>query len=119
MAYEIDFMAVGDGERSGDAIALRFGNLQQGQQTVVVIDGGTTEAGEALVNHIKTYYKTETVDAVICTHSDGDHACGLTGVLESLKVKKLLMHLPWEHAKGIDDFFKDPKITANSLMAHF
>ena len=27
MAYEIDYMAVGDGEKGGDAIALRFGNL--------------------------------------------------------------------------------------------
>jgi hypothetical protein len=27
MAYEIDFLAVGDGERSGDAIAMRFGNV--------------------------------------------------------------------------------------------
>jgi hypothetical protein len=26
MAYEIDFLPVGDGERGGDAIALRFGN---------------------------------------------------------------------------------------------
>ena len=27
IGYEIDFLAVGDGEKSGDAIALRFGNL--------------------------------------------------------------------------------------------
>lgn len=119
MAYEIDFLAVGDGERSGDAIALRFGNLQQGEQTVVVIDGGTKESGAALVNHIKTYYKTETVDAAICTHSDSDHASGLTEVLESLKVGKLFMHLPWKHAADIDDLFKDPRVTATSLMRNF
>jgi beta-lactamase superfamily II metal-dependent hydrolase len=119
MAYDIDFLPVGDGEKSGDAIALRFGNLQQGEQTVVVIDGGTKESGEALVNHVKNYYGTETVAAVICTHSDADHASGLSVVLESLKVQKLLMHLPWEHAKGIDDVFKDPRVTASSLMRNF
>jgi beta-lactamase superfamily II metal-dependent hydrolase len=119
MAYEIDFLPVGDGERSGDAIALRFGNLQQGEQTVVTIDGGTKESGEALVQHVKTFYKTERVDAVICTHSDADHASGLTEVLESLDVRRLIMHLPWQHAENIDNLFKDPRITANSIMSRF
>ena len=27
MAIEVDFIPVGDGERSGDAICVRFGNL--------------------------------------------------------------------------------------------
>ena len=27
MGYEIDILAVGEGERSGDAMAVRFGNL--------------------------------------------------------------------------------------------
>src|SRR5262245_4806281 len=98
MAYEIDFMPVGDGERSGDAVAMRFGNLQSGQQTVVVIDGGTKESGNALVEHVRSFYGTQTVDAVVCTHSDADHASGLTEVLDSLTVKELWMHLPWQHA---------------------
>ncbi len=42
MDYEVDFHPVGDGERSGDAICLRFGDLNAGhdQQVVMVIDGG-------------------------------------------------------------------------------
>jgi beta-lactamase superfamily II metal-dependent hydrolase len=119
MAFEIDFLPVGDGERSGDAIALRFGDLKAGQQTVVVIDGGTKESGQALIQHIKTHYGTETVDAAICTHSDADHASGLTEVLDSLTVKQLWMHLPWQHASNIDDLFKDPRVTASSLMRNF
>jgi hypothetical protein len=45
--YEIDFLPVGDGARSGDAIALRYGNLEgtRAEQTVVVIDGGFTDDG--------------------------------------------------------------------------
>lgn len=27
MAFEVDFLAVGGGEKSGDAIAVRWGNL--------------------------------------------------------------------------------------------
>ena len=43
MGLEIDFLSVGEGEKSGDAIALRYGNLfgPRSEQTVLVIDGGT------------------------------------------------------------------------------
>lgn len=118
--YEIDFLPVGDGERGGDAIALRFGTqLNAQQQTVVVIDGGTQESGAALVSHIQNLYGTNVVNLVVCTHSDSDHACGLTEVLENLDVKKLLMHLPWSHAANIDELFKDPKINEDKLKSHF
>ncbi|MBF4307570.1 MBL fold metallo-hydrolase, partial [Vibrio anguillarum] len=42
MGYEIDFLGVGEESKSGDAIALRYGNLHghRDEQTVVVIDGG-------------------------------------------------------------------------------
>jgi beta-lactamase superfamily II metal-dependent hydrolase len=120
MAYEIDFLPVGDGERSGDAIALRFGNLNSpSTQTVVVLDGGTKDSGSALVEHIETFYKTSVVDVVICTHSDSDHASGLTVVLDNLNVGSLFMHLPWNHAANIDDLFKDPRVTKNSLIQRF
>ena len=46
MAYQVDFLPVGDGAKSGDAIAMRFGNFANPQQTyVVVIDGGFQSSG--------------------------------------------------------------------------
>jgi beta-lactamase superfamily II metal-dependent hydrolase len=118
--YEIDFLPVGDGERGGDAIAMRFGSqLTPQQQNVVVLDGGTQQSGAALVSHIQTYYNTNVVDLVVCTHSDSDHACGLMEVLEKLKVSRLAMHLPWNHAANIDELFKDPKIDEDKLKRHF
>jgi beta-lactamase superfamily II metal-dependent hydrolase len=118
--YEIDFIPVGDGERGGDAIAMRFGNqLSPQEQSVVVIDGGTRESGEALVSHIQNFYGTNVVNLAICTHSDSDHACGLMEVLENLDVKKLAMHLPWNHAANIDDLFKDAKLNEDKLKSHF
>lgn len=118
--YEIDFLPVGDGERGGDAIAMRFGTqLTPQQQRVVVLDGGTRESGASLVSHIKAFYGTNVVDAVVCTHSDSDHASGLMEVLENLTVKTLWMHLPWSHAANIDDLFKDPKIDEDKLKRHF
>ncbi len=120
MAYEIDFLTVGDGERSGDAIAMRFGpKLQPGSQSVLIIDGGTKESGKALVEHVRTHYGTEVVNAVFCTHSDADHASGLTEVIETLDVQALWMHLPWNHVKDIDELLKDANMSASSAVRHF
>lgn len=119
MAYEIDFLPVGDGEKSGDAIALRFGNLTTREQTVVVLDGGTKESGKALVEHIAAFYRTDVVDFVICTHSDADHASGLTEVLERCKVGMLFIHLPWNHFSDLDKFLTDEAITTDGLKRHF
>lgn len=117
MAYEVDYIPVDGGEKSGDAIAIRFGNLNglPKQQTVVVIDGGFKESGELLVNHIKNYYGTDYVDLVVSTHPDADHASGLYVVLEKLGVGQLAMHRPWEHADDIKNFFKDGRIAASGL----
>lgn len=105
MGYEIDFLPVGDESKGGDAIALRYGNLYgtRSEQTVVVIDGGYTDDGEALVQHIREHYGTDFVDIVISTHSDQDHITGLEVVLEKMRVGQLLMHLPWDHSGTIGE----------------
>ncbi|MGA8407555.1 MAG: MBL fold metallo-hydrolase [Candidatus Acidiferrales bacterium] len=119
MAFEIDFLPVGEGERGGDAIALRFGNLANpNEQTVIVLDGGTKKSGAELVEHIKTQYKTTVVDAVVCTHSDADHASGLTEVLENLTVRNLFMHLPWNHVQDLEDQLKKASAT-DTVRQHF
>ncbi|HEU5156134.1 MAG TPA: hypothetical protein VFU43_04000 [Streptosporangiaceae bacterium] len=103
MGYEIDFLPVGDESSGGDAIALRYGNLHgpRSEQTVIVIDGGYIDDGEALVKHIRQYYETDTVDIAISTHPDQDHITGLKIVLEQMHVKQLLMHLPWKHSSAM------------------
>jgi hypothetical protein len=67
IGFEIDLMQVGDGERSGAAIAIRYVHPHVGQG-IAVIDGGSTESGQALVSHIVTHYGSTTVDHVINTH---------------------------------------------------
>lgn len=117
MGFEVDFLAVGEGERSGDAIVLRFGNLRGGRQDqrVVVIDGGTQESGEKLVGHIREYFRTDIVDAVISTHPDCDHSSGLTVVLESMTVGCLLMHRPWARAEDVEKMFFRSVVTDTLL----
>ena len=117
MGFEVDYLPVGEGEKSGDAIAMRWGYLEgrRSDQCVIVIDGGTKESGQALVEHIHRYYRTNEVDLVVCTHCDADHASGLAVVLEQLRVGTLLMHEPWLHAEEIHRLVKDRRTTVRSL----
>jgi len=118
MGYEIDFIPVGEGEKSGDAIILRFGNLFGNREEfkVVVVDAGFKESGgNEIVNHIKKYYGTSIVDLAVSTHPDNDHIAGLEVVLNELNVKKLWMHQPWKHTGGISELFKSPRVTDKSV----
>jgi len=97
MQYEVDIMAVGEESKSGDAIALRYGDFMNNpsSQMVVVIDGGFKDSGEELVKRIQNEYGTSYVDVVISTHPDSDHVSGLEVVLDKLAVGELWMHRPW------------------------
>ncbi|MFV0482358.1 MAG: MBL fold metallo-hydrolase [Campylobacteraceae bacterium] len=92
MSYEIEFLPVGNGDSSGDAILVRY--KENEKYVIMVIDGGTQESGEAIVNHIKEYYETDYVDYVVNTHPDQDHASGLSVVLDKLQVGELWIHRP-------------------------
>ena len=113
MPFEIDFLAVGSGERSGDAVAIRY--EADGAYRVIVYDGGTKESGQRLVEHILRYYGTDYVDHVVNSHPDNDHASGLSVVLEELRVGTLWMHRPWNYSHIILDYFKDGRISSESL----
>ena len=119
MAYEIDFLAVGDGERSGDAIALRYSQGGGNPYRIHVIDGGDEPAGSRMVEHIRTYYGNPTrIDAVVCTHGDDDHSSGLRKVIEEFEVGGIWMNRPWLYASSIIDDFKDGRMTVASLERH-
>jgi beta-lactamase superfamily II metal-dependent hydrolase len=117
MGIEIDFLPVGEASKSGDAIAIRMGNLRgpRSEQTVITIDGGTKESGANLVAHIKTHYGTSHVNFAFLSHPDGDHASGMSEILEKLTVGKVLMHRPWEHSEAIHDLFDDGRCTPDSI----
>ena len=117
MAFEIDFLPVGTGSKSGDAIALRYWNhnVPNAKKTVVTIDGGTQDSGDALANHIRGHYNTTTVDLAILTHPDMDHASGMLHFLKQVKFNALVMHLPWKHNGAVAKLIDDDRTTLNSL----
>ncbi len=117
-SLEIDFLPVGEESKSGDAIALRFGlfeNEKWKNPTIMVIDGGNSDSGAALVKHVKDIYKSDKVDRVILTHPDGDHSSGLRNVVEELKVGKIWMHRPWHYWSDLKDSIVDGRITKKSF----
>ncbi len=117
MAHEIDFLAVGDGERSGDAIALRYSYGDS--YGIHVIDGGDQDAGERMVDHIRRYYESPTyIDAVVCTHGDDDHSSGLREVVKAFNIGGIWMNRPWMYAHLVIDAFKDKRMTEASLERH-
>ena len=115
MAHEIDFLAVGDHKRSGDAIALRYGDGHT--YSIHVIDGGDQAAGVQMVKHIRKYYGNPSyIDAVTCTHGDDDHSSGLREVVKAFNVRGIWMNRPWMYARLIIDDFKDRRMTVDSLV---
>lgn len=105
--HQVDFLPVesenGAGSKSGDAITMQL-ELTTGQSVVIVIDGGFSDTGEALAEHIQTYYDTDRVDLMISTHPDADHINGLATVMEQLHVSELLIHQPRLHVGNVADF---------------
>ena len=115
MAHEIDFLAVGGGERSGDAIALRYGDGHT--YSIHVIDGGDQAAGVQMVKHIRKYYENPSyIDAVVCTHGDDDHGSGLREVINEFEVGGIWMNRPWLYARSIINDFKDRRMMVDSLV---
>lgn len=119
MGFEIDYLPVGQkaDDKSGDAIAMRFWDIAPAQSFVITVDGGTRESGLALVEHIKKYYKTTTVNLAILTHPNGDHASGSRDILEQLDVLNLLSFIPWEHATEILPIVQaaDSRVSVSSI----
>ena len=85
MAFEIDLLPVGSGKKSGDCIAMRYGDLVNGKekQTVIVVDGGYAGTWkDTLKPFLRKYYNCEIygklhIDLVILSHPDQDHVSGL------------------------------------------
>ena len=101
--FEIDFLDI-ESEKSGDAIPLRYsiGDVER----VHVTDGGFQDTGDKIIEHIKNYYDDPSkIDAVIASHSDGDHTGGLRKVLKDCDVSELWMLRPWLYADELIDRF--------------
>lgn len=117
MAFEIDYIPVGEGDKGGDCIAMRFWDPLIGlpSQKVVVIDGGYKDTAELLINLVRNVYGTGKIDLIVSTHPDMDHVSGLLPVIEEMEVSDLIIHKPWEHAQDIKREFLNGKLTVSGI----
>lgn len=94
MKCEIEFLAVGEASKAGDAIVIRYGEIDNYE--LMVVDGGTADTGEKLVAHLRDQFGISvTLEHVVLTHSDADHASGLREVLREIPVANVWLHIPW------------------------
>lgn len=119
MSYELDFIGINEKTQDADAIGIHWKEAS-GSEIVGVFDGGIKAYGEALKNHINQYYfnsdeEEKVIDFVICSHSDKDHASGLSIILENFTVKALYMNRPWLYVDELYDKVNDGRITKESL----
>jgi beta-lactamase superfamily II metal-dependent hydrolase len=114
MNCEIEFLPVGDGSKPGDAIVVRYGDVNSYE--LMIVDGGNLDSGKALVEHIHDYFGSNSmISHVVLTHPDADHASGLREVLSGLTVKNLWLHMPWLFAKNSRPYFLNKNWTDEGL----
>ncbi|GIQ75962.1 ComEC/Rec2 family competence protein [Bradyrhizobium sp. RD5-C2] len=93
MGLEIEFLPTGDD--SGDAIIIREGTALTGY-TIYNVDGGYASTSDTIINHIEKYYGRDvSINHMVLSHADDDHATGLIKVLERFHVDNLWMNRPW------------------------
>jgi beta-lactamase superfamily II metal-dependent hydrolase len=111
---EIEFLAVGEGAKAGDAIVIRYGDVNAYE--LMLIDGGHAETGDEIVAHLKEHFGPNPVlEHVVLTHSDADHASGLRTVLQEISANNLWVQVPWLLAEEARDLFKDKRWTQDGL----
>jgi beta-lactamase superfamily II metal-dependent hydrolase len=116
MFCEVEFLAVGDGTRPGDAIIVRYGDPNH--YGLMVVDGGTDNCGESLVAHLKKHFgQFVALEHVVLTHSDADHASGLREVLREIPAAHLWLHIPWLLSEYAIPLFRHKGWTKDSLAA--
>ncbi|TCZ54580.1 ComEC/Rec2 family competence protein [Roseicella aquatilis] len=115
MAFEIEFLAVGEGSRAGDCILIRYGHPQAPR--VMVIDGGTQDSGGALVELLQglTGSAVPVVHDLLVSHPDADHASGALAILEATAVEQVHVQVPWAHAEEVQRLVGDGRRTAQGI----
>lgn len=119
LPYELEFVGINKEAKDADAICFRYYDESLKRYVVGVYDGGTLDYGEALKNHMMKYYFEDNpkplIDYVICSHSDQDHASGLSIILENFEVSNLIMNRPWKYIDELFEKVNDGRITKQSL----
>lgn len=101
------FVAIGVGQ--GDAFFLDKARL------TILIDGGRSAQGFSA--QFQKVTKRESVDILVCTHNDADHACGVLGLLRSgLRCREVW--LPGSWTDRLEDLLLHPESFTEELISN-
>lgn len=110
----IVFLPIGK-KQCGDSLAIRlWDDSNPSNQKIILIDGGYKDDSKKVIDLVTNNFEADKVDLIISTHLDKDHIAGLPGVLESIQVGELWMHLPWDHS---DEFLASRQEEFGTLKA--
>ena len=93
--YEIAFHSVGEGGPGGDAITIIY--EINGQKVLDIVDCGTIEAGEKIVERMQGDHPGLGVRNIVCTHGDQNHLSGLRTIIEELGAQNVYVNFPWHY----------------------
>jgi hypothetical protein len=113
MKIQIDIQKVGNTSKSGDSIAI-FAQ-DPGINYLIIIDGGTKDSANDLMNLIIKHHKTTIVNLLVVTHGDIDHVSGAIEILKKLSVKNVACNFPWHFIDEIYNNIDNSNITKESL----
>ena len=103
MICEVDFLPAG--ESNADAICVRYGDAQTGWY-LHIIDGGYKDTADTIIGHIEEHFgRNWIIHHMVLTHADNDHASGLIGVMERMRVINLWMNRPWLYVDEVINHF--------------
>jgi len=100
------FVAIGVGQ--GDAFFLDRG------KSTILVDGGRSIEG--LPNQFRRTTKHKSVDVLVCTHNDADHANGVLGFLRDRLTTCREVWLPGSWTDRLEDLLFHPKDFTNELV---
>lgn len=122
---DVDILPASSEKSGGDSVLIRIGTFDysssKNDQKVILIDGGYQENADRIFDHLKYNYQTDTIDLAIITHPDHDHISGFKKLLDNglVKVKKTMIHDPWNHAQHIFKKTQDGRRTVTSISNKF
>ena len=114
MKFEIEFRPVGEKSKPGDAIVIKY-ESKPGYYRLMIIDGGTVESGQEVINHVREHFPDAPISDALLTHSDKDHACGFREIIRELDVRTIWMHRPWEFSSYLLPYYADKRLTAEGI----
>lgn len=115
MKYEIDFIGVNKEGKDADAICFRYFNDNDNKYHIGIYDGGTTDYGVEMKDHIEKYYKSNNYRFYSMFAFTHRSCVWVNRNIKCIYSKKVYMNRPWLYKDELFELVKDGRIRIDSL----